>query len=189
MNLQKLKELVDFAIDDCQLIIQKDPMVVLSEGDFERLLADCISKRIGYYPGLSKPNDYAVHSQITHYNNEKEELDARVDILLAKPTDIKPDKTLNKNFVIFQSAESFAIELKYRHDDNFACVTAAKEDIDKVIKYKDDSYYYAIILLDRNMNTNNHIDDIKKYYEAKKEELDENNKRKFFCRVLVKEIE
>lgn len=187
MSIKKLKMLVDYAIDDCQRIIQKDPLAVLSEGDFERLLSECISKRIGYHPGISKPNDYAVHTQITHYNNERNELDARVDILLAKPVDIKPDKTHNKNLVIFQSAKSFAIELKYRHDDNFNCVTAAKEDIDKVVKYTDDSYYYAIVLLDRNVNTNNHIEEIMNYFETKKTELDDNNKRKFFCRVLVKE--
>ena len=187
MRIQKLKVLVDYAIDDCQRIIQNDPLVVLSEGDFEKILSDCISNRIGYHPGIAKPNDYAVHSQITHYDNESNELNARVDILLAKPVDIKPDYTHNKNFVLFRSANSFAIELKYRHYNSFACVTAAKKDIDKVVKYADDSYYYFIILLDKNVQTKNHIEDIMNYYETKKAELDEKYKRKFFCRILVKD--
>ena len=187
MNRKELKKLVDYAIDDCERIIQINPMTVLSEGDFERLLSDCISKRIGYTPGISKPYEYAVHTQITHYNNEREELDARVDILIAKPADIKPDNTYNKNFVIYKSAKSFAIELKYRHDNSFACVTAAKADIDKVSKYKDDSYYYTIILLDKNQNTDNHIKDILEYYEKKKVELGDDYQKKMFCKVLVKE--
>ena len=72
MDLQELKVLVDYAIDDCQRIIQKDPKTILSEGDFERLLSDCISKRIGYNPGILQPDEYAVHSQITHYDNESD---------------------------------------------------------------------------------------------------------------------
>ena len=188
MNLKELKLLVDYAIDDCQRIIQKDPKTVLSEGDLERLLSDCISKRIGYISGNPEPNEFAVHSQITHYNNESEELDARVDILLAKPADIISEWSIGKKFKIFRSADSFAIELKYRHDNNSGCVSAAIKDIKKYIKYKEDSYYYFIILLDHNASTADHMKAILDYYEKKKGELDEEYKNKFFCRVLVKEL-
>ena len=188
MNLHDLKPLIDYAIDDCQRIIRNNPKAVLSEGDFERLLSNCIAKRIGYFVEVSNPNDFAVYTQISHYKNETGELDARVDILLAKPADIKKDNTHYKDFVIYNSAETVAIELKYRHDKNASCVTAAKEDIKKFVKYKDDSYYYSIVLLEQNDQTKEYEDAIKEYYEANKVEMGREYEDKFFCRVLIKEI-
>ena len=189
MDLSELKELIDHAIGDCQWIIQQNPKADLSEGDFERLLADCISKRIGYNIVSPDPKEFAVFSQLSHYNNEKNEVNARVDILLAKPSDIEPCWDLNKKFKIYKSAESFAIELKYRHDNNRGCVTAAKNDIKKYSKYKDDSFYYSIVLLDKNENTREHEKEILKYYKKKKIELGMSYGNKFFCKVLVKETD
>lgn len=187
MDLQELKRLIDYAIDDCQWIINQNPQAVLSEGDFERLLSDCISKRIGYSVVSPNSNGFAVFSQITHYNNESNRRNARVDILLAKPIDIKEDYSLNKRYKIYKSKESFAIELKYRHDDNRGCVTAAKGDIDKFNKYKDESYYYSIILLDQNKKTNIHKKEILDYYENVKTRLGRDYYERFFCKVLINE--
>lgn len=187
MTLRNLKRLIDYAIDDCQWIILQNPKAVLSEGDFERLLSDCISKRIGYSIAFPNPNEFAVFSQLSHYNNEKNEVNARVDILLAKPADIKPYWSLNKKFKIYNSAETFAIELKYRHDNSRGCVTAAKKDIKKFSTYKDDSYYYSIVLLDKNENTKEYEKEIQKYYKEKKTGLGKDYENKFFCKVLVKE--
>lgn len=187
MSLRELKKLIDYSIEDCQQIIRINPQAILSEGDFERILSNCISNRIGYSPKTPNSKAFAVYSQISHYNNESKELNARVDILLAKPADIKENLSLNKKFIIYNSAESFAIELKYRHDKNRRCVTAAKKDIDKYLKYKDDSRYYAIILLDKNENTTKHINEILSYYKGKKAELGSKYRNKFFCKVLVKE--
>ena len=112
MNLQDLRRLIDYAINDCQLIIQQAPDAVLSEGDFERLLSECISKRIGYSPGVqTAPNEYAVYSQISHYDNEENYIDARVDLLLMKPEEIEKSLDHFKRFV-YKSKESVAIELK-----------------------------------------------------------------------------
>lgn len=187
MTLRNLKRLIDYAIDDCQWIVQQNPKAILSEGDFERILSECISKRIGYSVKSPNQEEFAVFSQVSHYNNEKNEVNARVDILLAKPADIKPCWGLNKKFKIYYSAESFAIELKYRHDNNRGCVTAAKNDIKKFSKYKEDSYYYSIVLLDKNENTREHEKEIQKYYKKKKTELGKDYENKFFCKVLVKE--
>ena len=186
MTLRNLKRLIDYAIDDCQRIIRNNPKAVLSEGDFERILSSCIAKRIGYFVDVPDPNDFAIYTQISHYKNETKELDARVDILLAKPADIKQDCTHCKDFVIYNSAETVAIELKYRHDKNAACVTAAKEDIKKFVKYKDDSYYYSIILLEQNNRTKEFEDEIMEYYKTKKVEMGREYENKFFCRVLTK---
>lgn len=185
MNLQELKGLIDFAIDDCQKVIRHNPKVVYSEGDLERLLSECISKRIGYVVDSPTSDSFAVYSQISHYNNEKEEVDARVDLLLMKPDKIIQDLDKNKRFV-YKSDESFAIELKYRHADNHESVKAAIEDIDKYIRYKDDSYYYTIILLDKNDNTSEYRKEILDYYRGKKKELGREYKNRFFCKVLIK---
>lgn len=189
MNLQELIILIDYAIGDCQRIIRNNPLAILSEGDFERLLSNCIAKRIGYFDEIINPNDFAIYTQISHYKNETKELDARVDILLAKPAEIKQDSTHYKNFVIYNSAETVAIELKYRHDKNAACVTAAKEDIKKFIKYKDDSCYYSIILLEQNDKTKEYENTIKEYYETKRVEMGKEYENKFFCRVLIKKAQ
>ena len=77
--------------------------------------------------------------------------------------------------------------MKYRHDNNRGCVTAAKEDIDKFVKYKDDSHYYAIILLDKNDKTKDHESEILTYFKAKKSELGRKYLNKFYCKVLLKE--
>lgn len=186
MSLQKLKQLIDYAIDDCQWIILQNPKVILSEGDFERLLSECVSKRIGYMPENPNPNEYAVYSQISHYDNEENVLDARVDILLMIPAKIKKSLDHYKRFV-YKSKKSIAIEIKYRHDDKKADIDAAKEDIKKYVKYKDDSYYYAIVLLDRKENTDKCEEEILDYFEEKKREYGNDCQNKFFCRVLVKE--
>ncbi len=186
MGLRDLKRLIDCAIEDCQQIIDANPKAILSEGDFERIMANCISKQIGYTPGIITPNAYAVYTQISHYDNEDDTLNARVDILLMKPNSIIESGDHNKGF-FYKSKDSFAIELKYRHDDNRGCVTAAKGDINKFVKYKDDSHYYAIILLDKNENTVDHEREIFTYFKAKKSELGNEYVNKFFCKVLLKE--
>ena len=188
MNLQELKKLIDFALIDCQRIIRKNPKVILSEGDLERLLSSCISKRIGYVPENPAPDSFAVYSQISHYNNENNVLDARVDLLLMKPNKINKSYDHNKNFV-YSSDESFAIELKYLHANNNGCVTSAKRDIDKYIRYKDDSYYYSVVLLDYNDDFSNYSNQIKEYYKEQKDAMDKNSKKKFFCKVLKKVVD
>ena len=124
--------------------------------------------------------------QISHYDNETDVINARVDILLMKPDKIMETGDINKGF-FYKSKESFAIELKYRHDNNRGCVTAAKEDIEKFVKYKDDSHYYAIILLDKNDKTKDHESEILTYFKAKKSELGRKYLNKFYCKVLLKE--
>lgn len=187
MELTELTTLVDLAISDCEEIIKQNPLAILSEGDLEKLLSECISRRIGYVSERPTPNSFAVYTQISHYDNIKDEKDAQVDILLMKPDKIDITVDKEKRF-IYKSKESIAIELKYRHDDNQGCVTAAKGDIDKFNKYRDDSYYYSIILLDKNENTNEHERQILDYYETMKTKFGRDYDKKFFCRILVKEM-
>lgn len=188
MELLELPSLVELAISDCEQIIMQNPKAVLSEGDFEKLLSECISRRIGYVVGNPTPNTFAVYTQISHYDNLSDDKDAQVDILLMKPDKINKSVDKNKRF-IYKSKESFAIELKYRHEDNHACVTAARQDIDKFIKYKDDSFYYSIILLDKNDKTNSNEKDILDYFITKKKDFGKDYENRFFCKVIKKETE
>lgn len=188
MELLELSRLVDLAISDCEQTIKQNPKAVLSEGDFEKLLSECLSRRIGYVIGNPTPDSFAVYTQISHYDNLSDDKDAQVDLLLMKPDKIDKSVDKNKRF-IYKSKESLAIELKYRHEDNHACVSAAIQDIDKFIKYKDDSYYYSIILLDKNDKTKSNEKEIIDYYNAKKKEFGKEYKDRFFCKVLVKKTE
>ena len=128
MELLELPRLVELAISDCEQIIMQNPKAVLSEGDFEKFLSECISRRIGYVAESPTPNTFAVYTQISHYDNISDDNDARVDILLMKPDKIDISVDNNKRF-IYKSKESFAIEIKYRHEDSHAFVTAAIQDI------------------------------------------------------------
>ncbi len=186
MGIRELKRLIDNAIDECQRIIEANPKAVLSEGDFERIMANCISEQIGYVPGELVHDAYAVYTQISHYDNETDAINARVDILIMKPDKIIESGDINKGF-FYKSKDSIAIELKYRHDDNRGCVTEATKDIDKFVKYKDDSHYYAIILLDKNDNTTDHKRKTLTYFKEKKSELGRKYANKFFCKVLLKD--
>ena len=189
MDLTELATLVDFAISDCEEKVKQNPLAILSEGDLEKLLSECISRRIGYVAERPTPDSFAVYTQISHYSNVTDEKDAQVDILLMKPDKIDTTIDKGKRF-INKSKESIAIELKYRHDDNRGCVTAAKDDMDKFDKYRDDdSYYYSIILLEKNKDTDEHKREILDYYEMMKTELGIDYENKFFCRILVKETE
>jgi hypothetical protein len=183
MNLQELLPLIDFAINDCERIIQNNPQAVLSESDFERLLSECISKQIGYDVEAPAPDRYSVHTQVSHYKNETRILDARVDILIAKPDDIKPEVSINKNFEIYAPSDSVALELKYKKN-NKGGLSDIKKDIDKFTKYKNDSYYYAIVLLNPSKHVNRRERNILKYFNAKRNEL--SGKDRFFCRIIVK---
>lgn len=188
MNLEELVKAIDFSIEDCELIIKSNPDAILSEGDFERTLSTCISRRIGYIVERPNRDSFAVYTQISHYDNIADKKDAQVDILLMIPNKIVRDTDLYKRFV-YKSKESVAIELKYRHDNNASCVTEVKKDIEKISKYKEDSYYFVIALLDRNDETQDSQKAIIEFYNAKKDEMGEEYRDKFFCKVLTKEVE
>lgn len=192
MDLQKLKVLIDYAIDDCQQIIQNNYRAVLSEGDFERLLSDCISNQIRYNVKTPDPDNFSVHTQISHYKNEEKEVDARVDVLLAKPKDIIQDYSYNKNFLIYTSAETVALELKYIKNSKLG-LSKVKEDINKIFKYNNDSCYYSIVLMNSSKRVKMRVRNVLNYFNAVKSEFTIVNKEskeienRFFCKVIVKE--
>ena len=187
MNIDELIKAIEFSITDCENIIKNNPDAVLSEGDLEKHLSACISRRIGYVAENPNRDSYAVYTQISHYDNETEDKDAEVDILLMIPNKIERKIDIHKRFV-YKSKDSVAIELKYRHDDNAACVTSVKGDIDKFSTYKSDSCYFVVALLDRNDKTAEHEGAIMEYYNKKKGEMGQQYEDHFFCKVLIKEV-
>lgn len=142
MELLELKEYIDTAICNCQKMLLENPNLVLSEGDFEKLLCNCISEVLNY-DKLSPNDSYTVHTQISHYMDGKIHSDMRVDILLLQESKLR-NCTRPKNFLYCN--DSFALELKYLHE---------KDDIRKVrcdfCKRKDldaNSWLYVVVLMD-----------------------------------------
>lgn len=180
MELRDLKELIDEAIDDCQLKINENPKAVLSEGDFERLLSFCIESKLNQQINC----EFGVHSQISHYFDKHTHPERRVDILLLKENEIYPHVN-HKEF--FYNKESFAIELKYLHKKD--SVLRVMEDYRKRGELEPKSWLYVITLLDSNND---------KIYEKRKGKIEEMRQiivsrykkyeKNLFCKVLKKEI-
>lgn len=183
MNLKELKRRVDQALSDCQNLINQNPSVILSEADFERILSNYITTRIGYVPMNPIPDSFSVHTQISHYHQDNDKVDVRVDILLFKGDQMLPSD-VNKRF--YFEGDSLAIELKYLHTNNYQGVV--QNDFDKEDKIGNDSWLYIVVLLDSNDKTS---------FSAKKNEIikmwknqivNSNCKGKLFCKVLKREL-
>ena len=184
MNLQDLKGLIDFAIDDCQSIISANSNVVLSESDFERLLSNCISKAINDNITL---NNFSVHTQVSHYFNEegKTDVDRRVDILLLKESELTPYIN-HKKFKY--SGESIAFELKYLHEND--SVSKVKCDFCKWDDLKNESSLYIVVLIDtRNDKDYSEKEDIiRLMWEERIDSNNNNAPNGLYYKVLRKNI-
>lgn len=183
MDLKELKRRVDQALSDCQNLINQNPSAILSEADFERILSNYITIRIGYVPMNPIPDSFSVHTQISHYRQDNDKVDVRVDILLFKGDQMLPSD-VNKGF--FFEGDSLAIELKYLHINNYHGVV--QKDFDKEDKIGNDSWLYIVVLLD----SNDKISFLAKKNEIKemwKNQISNSNcKGKLFCKVLKKEL-
>ena len=180
MELEDLKKLIDDAATDCQGKINENPVIVLSEGDFERRLSSCIEDRLS----LNNNDEYGVHTQISHYFDGYVHPNRRVDILLLKEGEIYPHVN-HKEFIY--DKDSFAIEVKYLHRKD--SVLKVMDDFSKRGELESNSWLYVITLLDS---------DDEKTYKKRKEKIEgmrelliEHNKeydKNLFCKVLKKEI-
>ena len=183
MELSDLKKCVDSAISNCQEMLFANPNLVLSEGDFEKLLCKCIAEVLNYNP--TEPGDsYTVHTQISHYMDGKIHSDMRVDILLLQESKLR-NCTKHKNFQY--CGNSIAIELKYLHE---------KDDVGKVrcdfCKRKDldaNSWLYVIVLMDFTEDGIDKFNKKKKIIDDYAQELydwKEDCKENLFYQVLMK---
>ena len=166
MELSELKVCIDAAIDCCQSLIENKPIVVWSEADLERLLANCITKSICKESNNVQEPVFSVHNQISHYVDGKIHPDIRPDILLLK------DKELIKaidNYVPHKKEKydgpSIAIELKYLHVGDG--VSLVKHDFNKwKSKLDDNTWLYVVVLLDIPSHPRN-----RNYYADKEEKM------------------
>lgn len=129
MELSELKNLIEGSLHDCELKLEQEPEIVLSEADFERLVCWSIMNRLGHNDyRMPRPGDYTVHTQVSHYMDDENRPDYRVDILLLTKegmSDAKGNQQKGYKYL----ADSFALELKYYH---------AKDPISKIKRIKCD---------------------------------------------------
>lgn len=184
MELSDLKALIEEALKECEAIVCKDPYVVLSEADFERLVSWCIQYKLnqGSYQKPS-PKDFTVHTQISHYHEGHTRPKRRVDILLLTEEGIKKWPN-NKGFKYID--DSFAIELKYYHAkesiDDIRCDFCKRRELDN------NSWLYIVALID----SNEEFDDKEKNIYAMRDELINKYpeyEKILFCHVMKKPIE
>jgi hypothetical protein len=186
MELHELRKCIDSAICTCQELICKNPNLVLSEGDFEKLLCKCITDVLNYDP--LKPDDsFSVHTQISHYMDGKVHSDKRVDILLLQESKLRYC-TKAKNYQYFD--DSFALELKYFHEKDdvrkVRCDFCKRRDLDA------NSWLYIVVLLDCTEEKKHLLEEKKNKIEQYAQELynmnTEYNENLFF-QVLIKKIQ
>ena len=184
MELEEVKKLIDEALGDCQEKLDKQPDIVLSEADFERLVSWSIMKKLGHADYKKpQPSDFTVHTQVSHYIDGIDRPDKRMDILLMIKEKIEAAKH-RKGYEYIN--DSFALELKYIHKNeslgNVRC------DFCKRFNLELNSWLYVVVLIDSDndelfQRKKNEIEDMKN--ELLKEHSIYNGK--LFCAVLRKD--
>lgn len=183
MTLIELKRTITAALHECQIIVEEQPKVVLSEADLERLLSWCIMKHLGQgnYQKPS-PNDYQVHTQVSHYEDGQIKPNRRPDILLITENGME-DASKRKEFEYHGS--SFTLELKYLHYNE--SVERVDEDFNKRKDLYKKTWLYVVVLIE--------LDDERLFPTKKKEIIQKKHKfirenpeykNKLFCFSLKK---
>ena len=188
MELSDLKDIIKCALDDCQHKLKEEPEIVLSEADFERLVCWSIMNRLGHRDyQMPKPGDFTVHTQVSHYTDNRSCPDARVDILLLTKEGMK-EATGNELKGYKYIDDSFALELKYFHaNDRMSKIKTIWADYSKRDYLDSNSWLYVVALLESDNDDDYEIK--KNLIEAMKDEM--NNqcsgyKDRLFCHVLRK---
>jgi len=185
MELLELKEKIKASLMRCQSIIESNPNAVLSEADFERLVCRCISENTSEDIMHPKDDDYSIHTQVSHYSDENDELNYRIDVLLLKESGLERCLKCRKHFKY--AGDAFAIELKYLHA--YESVRKVECDFCKRKHLEETTWLYVVVLID---SENNEV------FEEKKKQIDEmrnyfiyqNGKYKnlLFSEVLYKKV-
>lgn len=151
MELSELKEIIDKALRLCQCKLYKQPTIVLSESDFERLLSWRIMKELNQNNYKKhQPTDYTVHTQITHYKDGIIKHNRRPDILLLTEEGMRNADT-PKGFIYTE--ESFALELKYIRANDTDYLRKVKEDFRKRKEIYNKSWLYVVVLIESDRNS------------------------------------
>lgn len=157
MELPDLRILIESALLKCQRILFRQPEIVLSEADLERLVAWSIMKMLKQN-NYKKPQsfDYTVHSQITHYSNGRLGRKRRPDLLLLTNEGLRNAQT-PKGFIY--NDNSFAIELKYIRNNDTGFEDKVRRDFNKRKELSNRSWLYIVVLIETDDVTK--FDDIK----------------------------
>lgn len=148
MELSELKEKIIIALKQCQSILNSNPNSVLSEADFEKLVCREISNVIKENISHPLKEDFSVHTQVSHYSDENDELNYRIDILLLKEGEIEKCQKCHKKFKYADAA--FAIELKYLHEKD--SIRKVECDFCKRKHLEINTWLYVVVLIDSNDN-------------------------------------
>lgn len=182
MELSELKNLIEGSLHDCELKLEQEPEIVLSEADFERLVCWSIMNRLGHNDyQMPRPGDFTIHTQVSHYFDGIPRPQYRVDILLLTKEGM--ENASNQKEFIYRN-DSFALELKYFHgNDTLSRIKEIKCDFCKRYFLDQNSWLYVVALIEED------DDDV---YDRKKGIIDsigyeeENGKDNLFHYVVRK---
>lgn len=176
-----MDEIIERAIDLTQREIKEHPNKILSESDFERMLAGNIDSLLKE----DNPEGFAVHTQVSYYD-EKGEMNTpkyRVDILLMKESEILDCQEHNKGFIY--AGISYPIEVKYLHEQN--SLKGVYADFEKAnFLLNTNGSMYVVVLFDKQNPKKDRC--IKNKYEEVLANLKDSQKRLKY-RLLYKNEE
>ena len=174
-----MKELLTEAVNQCEKKIQNDINMVLTESDFERLLANEIEQKLE-----SATPQYVIHTQISYYDGSEDGRPCyRIDILLMQKDKIKTDSEHLKRKSFVYDTEAHAIEVKYlRKKDSATVVLNDFVKIEGLLK--EQTTLYVVVLLEE--------DDVEKrntiygYGKQFKQRIGDANKSRLLYKVICK---
>ena len=173
----RMNKIIEEAINLTQKEIKRFPNKILSESDFERMLAKHLE-----YVLLREESEFSVHTQVSYYEESGcSSPKYRVDILLMKEEEIEECKKNHKGFVY--GGSSYVFELKYLHKNNSANVIRLDMEKSKLF-IGNGGVLYVVVLLENKRH--NKEEDIKHMWYETCRELGDDKKDMLKCSVLYK---
>lgn len=133
-ELEKLRQLVEQAIDCFDKDLHQISDLILSEGDFERLLTNKIEECL--------TEEYVIHNQVSYYGPTNA-LKYRVDCVVMQKGEVRDSIEHNKGYEY--TSVSIAIELKYYRKK--ADISTIKKDIEKSNALKKSNVFLFVVAL------------------------------------------
>ena len=147
-ELEKLRQLVEQAIDCFEKDLHQVSDFILSEGDFERLLTNKIEEKL--------PKKYVIHNQVSYYGHTNA-LKYRVDCVVMQKNEVRDSIEHHKGYEY--TSVSIAIELKYYRKKTD--VSTIKKDIEKSNELKNsNAFLFVVALLEEDKGEKDKISEI-----------------------------
>lgn len=157
-----MDEIIERAIALVQEEIRIYPKKILSESDFERMLAKHLENIL-----LKNNSEFSVHTQISYYEESgNSNPKYRVDILLMKEEEMEECKKNHKGFIY--GGQSYVFELKYLHEKDAVNIVRLDMEKSKLLT-GNNGVLYVIVLLEK--QDQNKEDDIKRMWKETRKEL------------------